>query len=158
MAHSTDSRAPLVGRLRERAAAVVPFRATRALRIPLFASRVPAGFPWPAEDYLDKSLDLNELVVRHPAATFFVRVEGESMTGAGIHSGDTLVVDRAEEAADGRIVVAAIDGEFTVKRIRRANGRLLLAPENPDLPPLEVSPESRFEVWGVVTYVIRRVR
>ena len=158
MAHSTDLQPLFVGCSRERAATILRFRADRVLRIPLFAWRVPAGFPWPAEDYMDKSLDLNELVIRHPAATFFVRVEGESMIGAGIHPGDTLVVDRAEEAADGRIVVAAIDGEFTVKRIRRADGRLLLVAENPDLPPLEVSAESRFEVWGVVTYVVRRVR
>src|SRR5471030_2397814 len=85
---------------------------------PLFAARVPAGFPSPADDYIERSLDLNEHLIRHPAATFFVRASGDSMTGS-IHSGDLLVVDRSLEAADGSVVIAVIDGELTVKRLRR---------------------------------------
>jgi len=137
---------------------VAPYGRSPGAPIPLFEFRIPAGFPSPAEDYLDSSLDLNDLVIRHPAATFFVKVEGDSMVEAGIHSGDTLVVDRAEEPADNRIVVAVVDGEFTVKRIRKIDGRLFLAPENQVLAPLEVTSGMDFEIWGVVTYVVHRVR
>jgi DNA polymerase V len=123
-------------------------------RFPLFAARIPAGFPSPADDYVDKGLDLNELLVRHPAATFFVRVSGDSMVGAGIHSGDVLVVDRAETARDRSVVIAALNGELTVKRFVRESGRIYLVSENPDYPPLEVTGEMEFEVWGVVVHVI----
>lgn len=125
-----------------------------ALGLPFYLATVPAGFPSPAEDYIDKKLDLNEHLVRHPAATFFVRVTGDSMRDAGIASGDILVVDRAIEARDRHIVIAALDGELTVKRLRRKNGRLFLMPDNPDYAPLEISPEASFEIWGVVTYII----
>jgi DNA polymerase V len=158
MGHSIDLRSLLAARFHGRPVIIIPYHTTQSLRLPFFETRVPAGFPSPAEDYLDRGLDLNELVVKHPAATFFVRVEGESMIGAGIHPGDTLVVDRAEQAAHGRIVVAVIDGDFTVKRIRKIDGKLLLASENSDLPPLHIAPEAGFEVWGVVTYVIHRIR
>jgi len=126
-------------------------------KIPFYATAVPAGFPSPADDYLDQRLDLNELVIRHPAATFFVKVEGTSMVGAGIHPGDTLVVDRAVQPVGERVVVAVVDGEFTVKRIRKKGDRLFLLSENPGHPPFEVSPQADFEVWGVVTYVVHRV-
>ena len=98
----------------------------------------------------------NEHLIRHPAATFFVRVDGDSMRDAGVASGDILVVDRALEAKDGSIVVAALDGELTVKRLRRRDGKLLLVPENPDYKPVEVAPEASFMVWGVVTYIIHK--
>ncbi len=123
-------------------------------RFPLFAARIPAGFPSPADDYVDKGLDLNELLVRHPAATFFVRVSGDSMVGAGIHSGDVLVVDRAENARDRSVVIAALNGELTVKRFVREGGRVYLVSENPAYAPLEVTGEVGFEVWGVVVHVI----
>jgi len=158
MAHSIDLRSLLAARFQGRPVTIIPYHSTQSLRLPFFETRVPAGFPSPAEDYLDRGLDLNELIVKHPAATFFVRVEGESMIGAGIHPGDTLVVDRAEQPTHGRIVVAAIDGDFTVKRISKIDGKLLLVSENPDLPPLHIAPEAGFEVWGVVTYVIHRIR
>jgi DNA polymerase V len=124
--------------------------------LPLYLAPVQAGFPSPAEDYIDQTLDLNDQLVRHPAATFFVRVTGESMRDANMHPGDILVVDRALEAQNGNIVVAALDGELTVKRLRHKNGRLLLVPDNPDFAPLEVSPEASFTVWGVVTYIIHK--
>lgn len=133
-----------------------PVAVQAALPLPLFLSPVAAGFPSPAEDYIDRALDLNEHLVRNPAATFFVRVDGDSMRDAGIASGDLLVVDRAEEPRNGAIVVAALDGELTVKRLCRRKGRLWLVPENPDYPPLEVGPEASFTVWGVVTYVIHK--
>ncbi|MSS73894.1 MAG: translesion error-prone DNA polymerase V autoproteolytic subunit [Candidatus Latescibacteria bacterium] len=142
----------------ERTLAVIPYEPSAALPIPFFGSTIPAGFPSPAEDYIDKSLDLNDLVIQHPAATFFVRVEGDSMIDAGIHSGDVLVVDRALTPGNGRVVVAVVGGEFTVKRIRKVGDRLFLVPDNPDLDPLEISPETGFEVWGIVTYVIHRVK
>ncbi|MGA1196774.1 MAG: LexA family protein [Candidatus Latescibacterota bacterium] len=139
-------------------ALIVRYQHSTAVSIPLFGHRIPAGFPSPAEDYLDKTLDLNDLVVKHPSATFFVQVEGDSMIEAGIHTGDVLVVDRALEPADNRIVVAVIDGNFTVKRIQKRQNRLFLSPENPDLDPIEIPPESDFQVWGVVTFVIHRIK
>ncbi len=126
--------------------------------LPLMMARIPAGFPSPAEDYVDRKLDLNSLLIRHPAATFFVRAEGDSMIGAGIHSGDLLIVDRALEAKNGDVVIAFLNGELIVKRIRRAKGRLSLIPDNPEYSPIEVTPEMDFDIRGVVTYVIHKVR
>lgn len=129
-----------------------------SLVLPFFISRVAAGFPSPADDYIDGGLDLNELLVRHPSATFFVRVSGDSMTGAGIRSGDILVVDRAERASDGSIIIAVLDGELTVKRLRFRDDSLYLVPENDDYSPIPVGPERQFEVWGVVVHVIHTLR
>jgi DNA polymerase V len=120
-------------------------------------SRVAAGFPSPAEDYVDAELDLNEYLIQHPAATFFLRVSGESMTGAGIHPGDILIVDRALTPVPGRVVIAVVNGELTVKRLKKHLGQLQLAPENPDFPATPLNPETDFEVWGVVTSVIHKV-
>ncbi len=135
---------------------ILGFERRTELDLPLYLASVPAGFPSPAEDYIDKKLDLNEHLVRHPAATFFVRVHGHSMADAGIAPGDILVVDRAEEAKSGNIVIAALDGELTVKRLKKSRGRLLLVPENPDFSPTEIPPEASFEIWGVVTYIIHK--
>lgn len=133
----------------------------RNLRLPLFLAGVQAGFPSPADDFIDKRLDLNEHLIQHPAATFFVRAVGESMLGAGIHDGDLLIVDRAVEAQAGRIVIAAVNGDLTVKRLERRGGRLLLVPANPDYPPMDVTEAmdsgEGFEVWGVVTCVIHKL-
>ena len=126
--------------------------------IPMAMSVVQAGFPSPAEDYLENSLNLHDLVVQHPAATFYVRVSGDSMREAGIHSGDLLVVDRSLEPGDGKIVVAVINGEFTVKRLKMGPRGILLAAENASYPDLSISPDSDFQIWGVVTYVIHRAR
>ena len=117
---------------------------------------LPAGFPSQADDHLERPLDLHELLVKHPAATFFVRVEGDSMVDAGIGSGDLLVVDRALPPQDGRIIVALIDGEFTVKRLKREKEKIWLLPENPAYKPIRVDEASDFQVWGIVTYVISR--
>lgn len=122
--------------------------------LPLYACRVPAGFPSPADDHLDQALDLNELLIRHPAATFFLRVEGNSMSGAGIHDGDLLVVDRALAARDGKIVVAAVNGELTLKRLRRSAAGLALHAEHPDYRPLPITGDTELVIWGVVTSVI----
>ncbi len=124
------------------------------LEIPFFDLKVPAGFPSPADDYIEKKLDLNQHLIRHPAATYFVKVTGDSMVDAGIHSGDLLIVDRALEPKDKNVVVAVIDGQLTVKRFRRIKGKIVLAPENPKYASLEVEEANNFEIWGVVTYVI----
>lgn len=138
------------------AAVYGPERAAR-MGLPLYLAKIPAGFPSPADDFIDRKLDLNEHLVKHPAATFFVKVQGNSMTGAGIHSGDILIVDRSLEPADKKIVVAALGGELTVKRLRKAKGKVYLASENPDYQAIELTPEMNFEVWGVVVHVIHPV-
>ena len=124
---------------------------------PLFGSPVPAGFPSPADDYIERSLDLNEHLIRHPAATYFIRASGDSMTGEGIHSGDLLVVDRSNQPVDGSIVIAVLDGELTVKRLRRRNGKIALESANPKYPELFVLEESELTIWGVVSHVIHAV-
>ena len=120
----------------------------------IFLGRLPAGFPSPADDYLEGKLDLNRHLIKHPAATFFVRVTGDSMIGAGIHSGDLLVVDRSLEPADKHVVVAVLDGELTVKRLFKQNGVLRLLPENQNYQPIEITAQQSIEIWGVVTSVI----
>lgn len=126
-------------------------------RTPLYLDRISAGFPSPADDYIETSLDLNTYLIRNPPATFMVRVSGDSMTGAGISDGDVLVVDRSEQAAHGRIVVAVLDGELTVKRLVMKNGQTLLAPENPRYQPITVAAEQDLHIWGVVLGVVRKL-
>lgn len=113
------------------------------------------GFPSPADDYLDRPLDFNELLVRNPAATFAVRLASDSMTGAGLFPGDIAVVDRSIEPTLGCIVLALLDGEFTIKRYRPRENGVLLQAENPAFPDIKVTAERAFEVWGVVTKSIR---
>ncbi len=124
---------------------------------PLFLSKVPAGFPSPADDYIEGTLDLNEHLIKHKAATFFVRVTGDSMLGAGIHDGDLLIVDRSLEAQDKSVVVAVVNGEFTVKRIKKEQARVWLMPENKNYQPMEMLEGSELEIWGVVTSVIHKL-
>jgi DNA polymerase V len=121
---------------------------------PLYASKVSAGFPSPADDYLEANLNLNHHLIKHPAATFFLRVEGDSMIGAGIHSGDLLVVDRSLPPKEGKVVIAVINGELTVKRLTLKNGNPMLVPENRHYPNIEIKEEMNFTIWGVVTSVI----
>ncbi|MEF2231910.1 MAG: translesion error-prone DNA polymerase V autoproteolytic subunit [Pseudodesulfovibrio sp.] len=134
----------------------VPESASR-LAIPLYLDAVPAGFPSPADDYVETALDLNRYLVANPAATFMVRVCGDSMTGAGIRDGDVLVVDRSRDPVPGRIVVAVLDGELTVKRLCRRRGRIVLMPENDVYEPIEVREGQELTVWGVVTGVVRKL-
>ncbi|MBO4335567.1 MAG: translesion error-prone DNA polymerase V autoproteolytic subunit [Desulfovibrio sp.] len=122
--------------------------------LPIYSSPVQAGFPSPAEDDVESRLDLHSYCVKNPAATFFLRACGDSMIGAGIHSGDLLVVDRSAEAAHGRIVIAAIEGELTVKRLCRRQNRVLLLPENPAYPEIDITEREYVYIWGVVTYVV----
>ena len=130
---------------------------TTSCERPLFMVPVTAGFPSPADDYIEGKLDLNRHLIKHPAATFFVRVAGDSMIDAGIHPGDILIVDRSLEPADKKVVIAVIEGELTVKRISRLKGKILLMPENENYKPQQVSKNSDFEVWGVVTNVIHKL-
>ncbi|AEG00399.1 LexA family protein [Methylomonas methanica] len=123
-------------------------------RLPLFAGKVSAGFPSPAADYVDKTLDLNDLLVQKPAATFFVRAQGESMLGAGIHPNDILVVDRSLKPMSGKIVICALNGELTVKRLVFDNQQWKLRAENPVYPDFMLTDELELVVWGVVTNVI----
>ena len=118
------------------------------------AGTVAAGFPSPAEQYMEPPLDLNAFLVKRPAATYFVRVEGDSMDGAGIFDGDILVVDRSLSPADGDVAVASVDGDFTVKTLRRRNGEVWLEPANPDYPPVRVGGESELKIFGRVTAAI----
>ena len=118
--------------------------------LPLFAVEVRAGFPSPADDHLEGQFDLNELLISNPPATFLLRATGHSMTGADIYDGDLLIVDRSIEAKSGHIVIACLDGEFTVKRLRRAAGRVWLEPANAAFALIEIGPERDFQVWGVV--------
>jgi len=121
---------------------------------PIYSTLVPAGFPSPADDHLEGKLDLHDLMVKRPAATFFCRADGESMVGAGIRSGDLLVVDRSVEPHDGDIVVATLDGGLTVKRLRKTETGWDLAPANPDFPSFPVNEEDGVQIWGVVTYSV----
>jgi DNA polymerase V len=126
------------------------------LQIPLASFSVSAGFPSPADDYMEDHLDLNAYFIRHPAATFYVRVAGDSMRGAGILDGDILIVDRSVECADGCIAVARLHDEFILKRILKKGGRVFLQPENEDFQPIEVTEESDCEIWGRVVGSVRR--
>ncbi|PZD70544.1 LexA repressor [Acaryochloris thomasi RCC1774] len=126
------------------------------LERPLLSSLVPAGFPSPADSYIECNLDLNDLAIAHPSATFFMRVSGDSMVEAGIFDRDYLVVDRAVEAIHGSIVIAAIEGELTVKRLYKQGRVLELRPENKEYKPIRITRESELVIWGVVTGVFRK--
>ena len=123
---------------------------------PLYASRPQAGFPAPGDDQVEKILDINDLVVKNPASTFFVRVEGDSMEEVGIFSGDVLVIDRSIDPVDDAIVVAAVNGEMVVKRLAISDGQQLLLSENDNYNPIEVSEEEDCHLWGVVVGSIRQ--
>ena len=122
--------------------------------LPLYSSKVQAGFPSPADDYIERYLDLNAEYIKHPSATFLVTATGDSMIDAGIYSGDVLVVDKSLDAVDGKIVIAAINGELTVKRLSRKNGRVQLMPANPKYQPIDITEEQDVVIWGVVTLVL----
>ncbi|MDI3504634.1 MAG: polymerase [Candidatus Cloacimonadota bacterium] len=124
---------------------------------PLFEIKVPAGFPSPATDYTEKELDLNEHLIAHPKHTYFMKVDGYSMIGAGIYPGDLAVIDRAIEPCSNRIVIALVDGEFMLKRLIIDKGEYWLVPENDEFKPTKITEDADFIIWGVVTYVIHQV-
>lgn len=127
-------------------------------KIPMFAHTVQAGFPSPADDYIADTLDLNEHLIHHKEATFFVEASGASMIGAGIHDGDILVVDKSITATNGDVIIATVDGEFTVKKLDKSDGKVRLMPENPDFKPIEFKNEQELLVFGVVTSVIHQFK
>ncbi len=137
--------------------AFYPLKDAMLKEVPFYKESVPAGFPSPAEDFMDLDLNLQEYLVQHPSATFCVRAIGDSMVKAGIHSGDVMVVDRALEPRNKNIVLAVLDGEFTVKRIQKKKEQLFLVPENDQYQPIIITEEMDFKVWGVVTHVIHKV-
>ncbi|MBW2318091.1 MAG: translesion error-prone DNA polymerase V autoproteolytic subunit [Deltaproteobacteria bacterium] len=130
---------------------------TEPLELPLVYPKISAGFPSPAENYFEERLDLNKTLIKHPAATFYVKVEGNSMVDAGIFSGDILVVDRSLQPQNNSIVIAVLDGEFTVKKLRKEDNKLYMLPENPDFAPIEINEETDFLIWGVATYNIHKL-
>lgn len=129
---------------------------SRRLKIPLYVESVSAGFPSPAQDFVERTLDLNELCIEHPSATFFVRAQGDSMVDAGIRSGDVLVVDRSLTARHGDIIIASIFGELTVKELQ-LKPNSVLQPHNKAYVSIPITEESDFEVFGVVTSVVRKL-
>ena len=134
----------------------IPLESPPAMSLPLFATRVPAGFPSPADDYIAERLDLNDLLIEHPSATFFFRVQGHSLTGIGIHNGDYLSVDRSVEAVSGDVVVAAVDSDFTVKVLVVDRAEVRLEARNPDYSDIKILNPDLLVIWGVVTGVIRK--
>jgi DNA polymerase V len=126
-------------------------------KIPMYLCAVAAGFPSPAESFVEGEFDLNELLIKHPAATFFVRASGSSMINAGIYDNDILVVDKSLAPASGKVVVVALNGELTVKRLLKQGKKLFLMAENEAYPPIEIQEGSELHIWGVVTNVIHAV-
>ena len=127
------------------------------MQLPLSGERVAAGFPSPAEDYASLSLDLNRELVKNPASTFYARVSGLSMIDEGINDGDLLVIDKSITPYDGCLAVCYIDGEFTLKRFERHKEHALLVPANKEFTPIKVTAENDFCIWGIVTYLIKKV-
>lgn len=139
-----------------RVAEILSYLEQQPQTYPLYASRVSAGFPTPADDYIETHLDLNQHLIKHPAATFFLIASGDSMIDAGIPSGSLLIVDKSLEATHGKIVIAALNGELTVKRLSRQHNKLYLLPENKQYPPIDITHEQDIVIWGVVTHVIHQ--
>lgn len=123
-------------------------------RLPLYQTSISAGFPSAADDDLEDTLDLNEMLIKHPSTTFFLRVSGNSMVNAGIYPDDILIVDRSLEPLDGKIVIASVNGELTVKRLASKKNKVQLIAENDNYPPITITEEMDFRVWGVVINVI----
>jgi DNA polymerase V len=128
------------------------------LELPLAGTAIAAGFPSPAEEYVEIALDLNKELIKHPASTFYARVKGDSMVDAGIQDGDLLVIDKALEPKEGSIAVCYLDGEFTVKRLAVREECVYLMPANAEFKPIKITEENDFLVWGLVAYVIHKPR
>ncbi|MEQ4713721.1 translesion error-prone DNA polymerase V autoproteolytic subunit [Providencia alcalifaciens] len=126
------------------------------INIPLFLDRVPAGFPSPAADYMEERINLNSTLIKHPDSTYMLRVEGNSMIDANINDGDVVIVDSALTAKDGDIVIASVDGEFTVKRLN--SNPPMLMPMNPDFQPILIGDAQDLQIFGVVTFIIHKAQ
>ena len=134
-----------------------PLKQNTKLKIPIATENVSAGFPSPADNYIDGELDLNSYLIKNPPATFFVKVSGDSMINAGIYQKDILIVDKSLEAKNNDIVIAVVNGEFTLKRFYKRSKTIKLIPENPDYREIIITSDMNFEIWGVVTNVIHKV-
>lgn len=131
---------------------------TVPLKLPFIASGISAGFPSPADDFIEQSLDLNKYLIKHPSSTFCARVRGNSMKNAGMHDGDIMIVDKSLEPKSDDIAVCWIDGEFTVKRILKEKDVIWLLPENEDYKPIRVTAENELTIWGIVIAVIKKFK
>ena len=137
----------------------VKFVRSTCCPLPLYGCAVSAGFPSPADDHIERTLDLNEYVIQNPAATFFAKASGDSMEPGGIFDGDLLIIDRSIKIRSGRVVIAAVNGEMLVKRlIWGQNDRTFLVADNPAYPSIEITEYCEVVFWGVVTYVVHRIR
>lgn len=130
---------------------------SESMPLKVYANKIPAGFPSPADDFLEKNLDLNEYLIGNKAATFLIRVDGDSMKNAGIFHDDLLLVDRSAEPESGKIVLVVLNGEFTIKRLIKIGQQLFLQPENDNFKPIEVTADMNFQVFGVITFAIHKV-
>ena len=141
---------------------IFDIKATKSLLsyqpLKLFEHKVPAGFPSPADDHIEKKLDLNDYLIKQKEATFFVRIKGDSMIDAGIHDNDIVIVDKSQKASNGDIVLASIDGEFTVKLLSSYKSKYRLLAANEKYKPIEINESMQFEVWGVVTVAVRKFK
>ena len=131
---------------------------TTQLELPLAAGAISAGFPSPAEEYIELAIDLNKELIKHPAATFYARVKGSSMIDAGIADGDLLIIDKALEPKDGDIAVCFLDGEFTLKRLALKEDGIYLMPANAEFKPIRITEENDFLVWGMLAYIVHKPR
>lgn len=138
------------------ASILIPIEKSLPIHVPLFSHTVPAGFPSPADDYIQGRLSLDEHLIAHKESTFFVRAKGSSMVGAGIFDGDLLVVDKSLQPQSGNIVIAVMDGELTVKRLIRQGETVILRPENPRFKDIELKDGQELQVWGVVTSSVKK--
>lgn len=136
---------------------IADFVRKKGMSLPLYSSKVSAGFPSPADEHIESRLDLNEYLIHRPEATFFVRATGNSMIGAGIYPDDILIVDRSLEAKHGKIVIAAVNGELTVKRLSKIDSKIQLFPENDEYLPIDITDNDEVHIWGVVTNVVHSV-
>ena len=133
---------------------IINYRKSKKTKIKLYTTSISAGFPSPAEDHMDISLDINEYLVKHPSSTFYIYVKGDSMIDSGIFDGDLLIVDRSLEVKSNSVVVAVIDGDFTVKKIKKDSGNLYLIPQNKKYKPILLENNMDFQIWGIVTHTI----
>ena len=128
---------------------------TSSIELPFVTNGISAGFPSPADDFLDINIDLNKHLIKNPSTTFYGKVRGDSMINAGMHDGDLLIIDKSLEPKDNKIAVCFIDGEFTVKRIKIEKDTIWLIAENPNYKPIKVTEDNDFVIWGIVTNVIK---
>lgn len=126
------------------------------MELPFIDTGVSAGFPSPAEDYIEQRIDLNGVLIKNPSSTFYAKVKGNSMKGAGVYDGDIVIIDKSLVPSQDSLLVCFLDGEFTLKKVKKVNDDLFLIPENPDFKPIKINPESDFRLWGVVTYTIHK--